>query len=437
MIVRQALSAGAAGLLLTAVMAAPGSGASAAAAADCTVAAPDTARLNTARTIDGGPVYAKWLEEGATPATNAAVQKAAQRHFKIAENGKESIAELARRGYLGAAVDHNTKSVKVVVTPEYAGKAAGLRGAMSTARAAGARASTEATPLQSDVIAGCHSGEKIAKADELLRGKAWHASAKKATFSYYLDASDSRLHVSFDPDDTAAAEAARTALGDVAVVTVGEAARSGRLDDGEAHYGGAGVRAGSGGINTNTCTTTFAVRRNSNGQRGGLTAGHCFSNGQAIYSSTQFWGTAWGEANYPTYDMMGVASSAETYDNQIHVDPCCPNTRNITSKRNPVVGDSVCLSGMITRAVCGLVVSSVSASFCDDEGCTTGLMQARRANDVTVRGGDSGGPVYIRSGTANAVALGMIIAYTDSGRNAFAERIGIVESHLGVTVLTS
>ena len=110
--------------------------------------------------------------------------------------------------------------------------------------------------------------------------------------------------------------------------TVGEAARSGRLDDGEAHYGGAGVRAGSGGINT--------------------------------------------------------------------------NSRNIPSKRNPVVGDSVCLTGMITRV--------------------TGLMQARRANDVTVRGGDSGGPVHIRSGTANAVALGMIIAYTDSGRNAFATK---------------
>lgn len=432
MISRQVTSVVAAGILIGVGALVQPTAAAAAPAAPCTVARPDTARLGTALTTDGGPAYAQWLEQGAVPAANLATQRATHQQFGIGDE-KVSIATLAERGLLGSAIDHNTRTVAVVVTPEYASKAAALQRTMTAALPA----SLGATTLRTAVVVGCYSGAKVAAADRLLQGRAWHPAAAKATFSYHLDAADSRLHVAFDPADAAAADAARAALGDLGVVTLTGSARAGRLDDGRPHYGGAGLRVNSGGINTNICTSTFAVRRNSDGLRGGLTAAHCFTNGNAIYSSTKFWGTAWGEANYPAFDMMGVASAAETYDNQIHVDPCCPSTRNVTSKRAPVVGDSVCLSGMVTRAICGLLVSSISGSVCDADGCTNGLMQARRANDVTVRGGDSGGPVYQRSGSANAVAMGLIVGFNDGGRNAFAERLGAIESHLGVTVLTS
>lgn len=429
---KKALSIGAIGVLVgVATLALPAAG-SAAPSVGCTVAAPDTNRLDTTRASDGTPAYTRWLERADVSAANLAVQQAVAAQFDLT-GGKEGIATLARRGYVGSTVDHNTQTLVTVVTPERRDQAAALQRRIAGALPAGLAANA----VRATVIVGCHSGTRIAAAADLLYARAWHPDAARATFSFSVDASDSRLHVSFDPGSVAAADAARAALGDVAVITVDGASRTGRLDDGEPHYGGAGIRAGSGGISTNTCTSTFAVRRNSDGQRGGLTAGHCFANGQQIYSSTKYWGNAWGERSYPTYDMMGVASSGETYDNQIHVDPCCPSTRNVTSKRNPVVNDSVCLSGMVTRAVCGLVVSDLYASLCDADGCTTGLMQARRASDVTVRGGDSGGPVYLRSGTSNAVALGMIIGSSGGGVNMLGEKLSSIESHLGVSVLTS
>ena len=67
--------------------------------------------------------------------------------------------------------------------------------------------------------------------------------------------------------------------------------------------------------------------------------------------------------------------TSQTYDNTIHVDPCCPVTRNVTSRKAPAVRQS----GMITRAVCGLVITNLFAQLCDADGCTSGLLDATGA----------------------------------------------------------
>jgi hypothetical protein len=430
-LMRKVVSIGVIGLLAGVAMVVQPVSAAAVPDVACTVAGPNPARLDMTRAADGAPAYTKWLEQIDIAAANTAIQNAVHAEFGV-DTGKEGVGTLARRGYLGSAVDHNTRTLVTVVTPEYRANAAALK-----ARIAAALPATVNRTYKTAVIVGCHSGARIAAAADLLQARAWHPDAAKASFGFSLDASDSRLYVSFDPAFASAADAARAAFGDVAVVTLGGSSRAGRLDDGEPHWGGAGVRVGSGGITTNTCTTTFIVRRNSDGRRGGLSAGHCFTNGNSIYSSTQFWGTAWGEYDYPRFDMIGIASAGETYDNRIHVDPCCPSVRDVTSRRHPAVNDSVCLSGMVTRAVCGLIVNNLFATFCDEAGCTPGLMQMRRANDVTGRRGDSGGPVYMRTGPSTAAAMGLIVAATDGGRNVLAEKLGSFESHLGVTVITS
>jgi len=428
---RKVVHIGVIGLMLGVAFVVQPTAASAAPDASCTVQGPDPARVSMTPTADGTPAYAQWLGQADVSAANDAIQKAVQAQFGLTD-GKETAAELVRRGYIGSTVDHNTRTIVTVVTPEYRAKAAALQARISAAQPASL---TKA--YRTALIVGCYSGSRLAAAADLLHGRAWHPEAAKASFSFAIEANDSRLHVSFDPGSAAAAEAARVRLGELAAVTLGGSSRAGRLDDGEAHYGGAGVRVGSGALNSNICTTSFVVRRNSDGRRGGLSAGHCFNNNNAVWSSTQFWGTAWGEAGYPTWDMIGVSSTAETYDNSIHVDPCCPSVRNVTARKFPAVNDNVCLSGMVTRAVCGLIVNHLFAELCDADGCTTGLMRARRANDVTVRGGDSGGPVYQRSGASNAVALGMIIGFNDGGRNLLGEKLNSIEAHLGVTVLTS
>ncbi|MEU8007161.1 hypothetical protein AB0B66_38875 [Catellatospora sp. NPDC049111] len=422
------------GLLLATVVASLPAQAAPVLTLDCRVAAP-AAGLGAGLTADRAPAYGQWLDSESGRRANQAVQQAARAALGLGD-GKERIADQVRRGYIGTAIDHNTRTVTVVVTPEQRTRA----DALGSGLAAASLAADGAPEVKSAVKVGCFPAERLAAADELLAARAWHPDAAHATFSYRLRAEDSRYQVSFDPRFPAAAQALRAALGEVAEVTLESATRTGRLNDGEAHFGGAGVRVNSGP--TNTCTTAFVARRRSvTGDTavytGGISAGHCFANGNKIYSSTQYWGTASRESDYPTYDMIFVGSSAETYDNVIHTDPCCPTQRNITAKRDPVIGDVVCLSGMATKATCGITVFSLTTSICDAEGCTYGLMEGGRGGDVIVRTGDSGGPVYIRSGASNAVALGMIIGCTSQCRGVVAEQLTNIESHLNATILIS
>lgn len=418
------------GLLVALAGAAPASANTATPATGCTVPGADPAHLSGALSLDGTPAYNRWLETDQNRATNLAVQTATDAHFGLGPD-KVRTSELLRRGYVGSAIDHGSRTVTMVVTPEYAASASRLRDRIGTAARGTGTVGTA-------VIVGCHPAARLIAGYELLAGRAWHPDAPKATFGFQLEAYDSRFHVSFDPRYPAAAQALTELLDDIAVVTLDGAARTGRLDDGRPHYGGAGIRVNSGGISTNTCSTGFVVRRNSDGRRGGVSAGHCFGNGARIFSSTVFWGDSWGRSNYPAFDLVGVASAAESYANVIHVDPCCPATRNVTGKRSPVQGDVVCLSGMTTRATCGLTVTNLTGELCDPAGCTYGLMSARRNGETVVRGGDSGGPVYLRSGTSNATVLGVIVGCPRGGcGTVVAERLHVVESHLGVTVVTS
>ena len=43
-------------------------------------------------------------------------------------------------------------------------------------------------------------------------------------------------------------------------------------------------------------------------------------------------GQAWGEYDFPAYDMIGISSWSETYDNVIHTDSCCPVKRDVIGR---------------------------------------------------------------------------------------------------------
>ncbi len=330
---------------------------------------------------------------------------------------KERLADQLRRGLIGVVSDPIAGTSTVVATPEFAG-----RRALSAAK----------------VITGCHTAASLIEADNVLYDRSWHPQAGQAAFSFSLHATDSRFHVSFDSKFPQAAAALAATLGDRAVVTLGEAGRTGRLNDGEPHFGGAGIRPGySSSLYSNTCTAGFTVRRNADGQRGAFTAGHCFDNSWKLYSSTQEWGETWGEYHFPAYDMIGIKSWSETYDNVIHTDACCPVKRDVIGRDPAVVGDLVCFSGMTTRAICSIQVTAVNGYFCDQYGCTGGLIEAIRGGGVIVRPGDSGAPIYTRYGSNAALATGMVIAAAGGGTIAYGEHLGVIESYFNVSVLTS
>jgi hypothetical protein len=277
----------------------------------------------------------------------------------------------------------------------------------------------------------CRSAGGLIEADDLLFSR----SLVKGNYAYSLWAGDSKLHVT--AESAADAAVIQKALGDRVVVTVGGMSRAGRLDDGEPHFGGSGIQQNAGNTSTNTCTSGFTVRRNADGGTGAITAGHCYGNGIYAYSGPQYYGYTWGKVSFPAYDILGIRSGSETYDNVIHVDPCCPSNRYVVGYDPAEVGDLVCLSGMITKALCGVQVTSTNGYCCDSNGCTGGLTEGIKNGSVIVRQGDSGAPIYTRYGTNAALAVGMVVASAGSGTIVYGEHISTVEAYLNVTVLTS
>ncbi len=411
-------------------------------AAPCVVSGTTFTGLDRgARDADGIYGYQSWLVADSGQAVARTLMQTQNSVMGIPDTASADLR--LQRGFIGYATDHATHTMVAVVTPEYA-NAAALSAALTSARDKVAKTQPDAPGVR--VQPGCFTADQLIAAETVLRQRSWHPDAAAASYAYALRADDSRFHVTFDDRFPAAAEALATVLGDRAVVELGEVARSGRLNDGEPHYGGAGIRKGyNSSLSSNTCTSGFTVRRKSDGRRGVTTAGHCFSNGDSIYSSTQFAGVVWGEGTvdnpYPAIDVAGVLSTAETYANIIHVEPCSPCTRTVIGKSVVGGGSTICVSGMVTTAICSILVTSVNSGICDAAGCTFDLIEGWRNNDVVVRPGDSGGPAYIRSGTANATAVGTIVGgaggRSSTSTTILIEPIAVVEEALNVTVATS
>ncbi|MEX2323651.1 MAG: hypothetical protein WEA29_07785 [Acidimicrobiia bacterium] len=278
---------------------------------------------------------------------------------------------------------------------------------------------------------GCHSIDDLARAETVLRGRAWHADASKATYGFYVDPATATFNVTLSPENRALGDALGETLGELVTIEYGEPSRRGRLNDGEPHYGGAGI----GTLNNNFCTSGFTIVKS--GARGSVTAGHCYSNGTSVYSGPQYYGYSTGKASFPTYDMIRIASSVETYANKIHVDPCCPSVRTVVSDADTQVDNYVCVSGMVTRAVCGLRVVSMSGELCDALGCTPNLGIAEDPAGRTVgQGGDSGAPIYTRWSNNRAQIHGMEIGGT-APTNVYFHKISRMESILGMSVAHS
>jgi hypothetical protein len=227
------------------------------------------------------------------------------------------------------------------------------------------------------------------------------------------------------------ASALRAKVGDLVAIEWGTPQRTGRLNDSERHYGGAGIGLAN---KTANCTAGFVVRRA--GLTGSVTAGHCYLDGSTLFSGPFKYGKTAARQAFPQFDMIRIDPDGQAYTNIIHTGPSAPVTRNQIGKADPPVGSSVCVSGMVTGAKCGAIVTSTNSQFCDLSGCTGNLVTAQRIGVTLAEFGDSGGPVYTRSGVADAFINGMIIAGRPLGIVMF-HKVSTVETQLGVTVATT
>lgn len=350
-------------------------------------------------------------------------------------NSKTIPDQQLRAGLIGAAWDAVSKQVVVVVDArvDSTAVALGLDRAVAVTRSAAASA-----PI--DVRKSCRSAAGLLEAGRIIGQRQWHSGARVASFAWHLDPLAMVHRISFSEQSRPAAEALKRQLGDRVSITWGGAQRTDRADDGQPHWGGAGVGV-VGDPRGNTCSSGFTVDT-TNAGKAMVTAGHCFSNGQRIESGDEAYGTAQLESNFPAFDMMLINASNQNYDDDIYHNPLRPEQSplDVSGSANASSGASLCISGMIHLSVCGNVVNHQNAALCDESGCTYGLVQTVREGAEPCQGGTSGGAMYRNS--SPTIVHGLLIGANLSASNGrpvscLGEKITSVTSHLNVRVATS
>lgn len=164
-------------------------------------------------------------------------------------------------------------------------------------------------------------------------------------------------------------------------------------------YGGAGIRPNSGP----PCTSAFSVRRNSDGLKGYVTAGHCegittmeqnnFSGGVDLLFSSPFVAEHIGfrgemEWHYTTHDSFPEFWSSHTARRTVY---------SRIANTSIDEGDAVCRYGRTTGYSCGIVVAVSGGFVFNWAGCNYCEMSVSDmviVSGATSAAGDSGGPWF-------------------------------------------
>jgi hypothetical protein len=387
---------------------------------DCVIPSDESLAAGQTASPSSPFPYQEWLANDDAQKAVAIIATALDRRL-----GEPGEGDPLSRGLIGVTADHYAQELVVVVDPALVDRE-GLEQQLGSA--------VQGAPLRVRTQAACHSAKELLAARDVIEARAWHPRVTEATYAYDLDAKTSRFGFVFAEQDRDVAYALQAVLGDKVTIEFDAPSRASRLNDGEPHWGGAGIRRDRDSINI--CTSAFTAVMPS-GRDGSISAGHCFNNHNNIFSGSEFYGKARGESNFPQFDMIRIVG--QTYARRIHVDPCCPVVRTVVGDSDPALNSFVCVSGMVTRAVCGLEVRSVNASFCDVSGCTPNLIRAVKPGERIVRAGDSGGPVYNRFGSDNAAIRGMIIAGNTGGAGdrMWAHKVSTIRNHLNVNGIAS
>lgn len=405
-------------------------------------------------TLDPGSIEPAEGPEAVLPAHAwAAAENSQETIFVVNEvltetfgsSSKEDPYGPVRAGLIGLALDHVDRRLAVVVDPSYAlisELEAALNRAVDDARQAG----VNVADLPIDVQAGCNSGSQILDGVDTLHEAIDQERAAFGTYGLEISPFDSRIHVFLGPAARSAGGQLEALLGDLVTVETGtpELREGGRQNDDSPHWGGAGIGSAWDTNPANICTSWFAVTIAAhNGDRGSVTAGHCPHpnhppNGQNFHSGNFFYGETEGRDDWPQYDMIRLYAPNKSYFPRVYTNPQDAGHRVIVGKRDPVIGEFVCVTGMRTLNVCGVEIVNLTAELCAYPGgqCAVALVKGRKDGELVGQGGDSGAPVYNSLGPGEAGARAM-----ETGGHAFdnfvGERLSFVQNHLDVSVVTN
>lgn len=185
-----------------------------------------------------------------------------------------------------------------------------------------------------------------------------------------------------------------------------------RFNDYAPWYGGDRIASSSRG-----CSTGFAAVQN--GAPAMLTAAHyggvgtSFSNGPRSNNAFAFMGNSVYSNSATDVAAIGV-SSASSYINVGSA--LSPTQLYVGSWGSPVVGQYLCQSGSYTGEVCGLRVVDTGQSVCQGwflwwctswQGPLADVVNSAGSRSYAAGHGDSGGPVYLRTGYSG-IAVGLV-----------------------------
>lgn len=171
---------------------------------------------------------------------------------------------------------------------------------------------------------------------------------------------------------------------------------SSRFNDYPKFWGGGKLTGPAG------CTTGFAFTYGVGGSFM-LTAGHCGSIGDSFYNGDGSWYIGSGDSKHAYHDVLliyvpeGANPKIFTSDN---------GYRKVTGYERMYTGEKVCYFGTTSGLRCNLTVTSETNYSFTYEGHTYGDLT--KINGDPTQGGDSGGPVFWRGSSSNAIVLGTI-----------------------------
>lgn len=187
-----------------------------------------------------------------------------------------------------------------------------------------------------------------------------------------------------------------------------------------------------GGLGLSTCTSGFAVKKDTTGTKGISTAGHC-SNTQSYSGSSLPFQV---EAYSGSLDLQWHTAPGFTIKNWVHdglSDSTTPYYRHITSTKsrtNQTVGEFVCKYGMTTKYGCGYITDKNFGSTQCVPSSTATYIRVHRDNVDLSSSGDSGGPWFY-----NETAYGSMVCEVNSIDGVYMASNYF--SGMGLSILTS
>jgi hypothetical protein len=250
-----------------------------------------------------------------------------------------------------------------------------------------------------------------------LAGESWGVA---------LDLPTGLIHISGSGDPTVV-QGIMSGLGKKAFFTrEGRAVRLGRLNDTAPFWGGAKINSGSSG-----CTSGFSVRKTTTLVGYMVTAGHCWVAGSTVKTPAGLTvGSVRFKAAFPARDVEFIGD--KTYGNAIYIGDATGTKGTVGDARDPVAGVTYCTSGAYSTELCNKVAIAVNVFHCfsDGSGCTDKMVSF--SNGLTMLHGDSGGPMYLKSGST-VYARGTIIGAEPDG-TGYAQQWSAIAAAWGVSI---